>query len=200
MTWSPPPPPGPERPDGPTDAPPWSTPPQLPQYSPGARTPGQPEDVAAPPPPPPQLRYADWAERVGATIIDAALVFGLLMLVTALTTPVEALEDLAGLVWFGAVGYLGWLNGSTGQSPGKALMGLKVVRDQDGATLGGVVGLVRTGTLWVLGIMTMFIFMLVSLLWPLRDAKHRTVHDLMFSSVVVSGYPRQRFGLGIFRP
>ena len=45
---------------------------------------------------------------------------------------------LIGVVWaFGLAGYLAWLNGSKGQSPGKAVMGLRVVRDVDGTTLGG---------------------------------------------------------------
>ncbi|GAA4878995.1 RDD family protein [Serinicoccus chungangensis] len=201
MSWSPPPSPDHGRADGPTDAPPWESAPPLPPYVPGARSLSGPEDVpTTPPPPPPRLRYADWGERVAATTIDAGLVFGLLMALALMSAVVDPLEDLAGAVWVGAVGYLGWLNGSTGQSPGKAVLGLKVLRDADGTCLGGVVGVLRTAVLGFLSIMTVFVFLVVNSLWPLRDRQHRAVHDLMFGAVVVSGYPKARPSLRLLRP
>ena len=200
MSWSPPPPPDHGRADGPTDAAPWDSAPPLPPYVPGAASAAGPQDVAPAPPPPPRLRYADWGERVAATTIDGVVVFALLMVLAVLSDVVAPLEHLAGLVWFGAVGYLGWLNGSRGQSPGKAVLGLKVLRDEDGTCLGGVVGVLRTGTLWFLAVLTGFLFLLVNSLWPLRDHQRRAVHDLMFGSVVVSGYPKARPGLRLLRP
>lgn len=198
MSW--PPPPDRDRSDGPTDAPPWDTPPPIPPYVPGARRPGGPEDVPSGPPAPAQLRYADWGERVAATAIDASLVVGFLILLGVGSAFIDPLDDLAGLAWLGCVGYLGWLNGSRGQSPGKAVLGLKVLREHDGSTLGGLVGVLRSGLLWFLSAMTVSLFLIVNTLWPLRDAKHRTVHDMMFGAVVVSGYPKQRLDPRLLRP
>ena len=72
-------------PYGPTDQAPWAVPPPpIPSYTPPQ--PGQqsgPQDGLQTPPPAPaaapghrqQVRYADWGERVGATLVDWAIVF-----------------------------------------------------------------------------------------------------------------------------
>lgn len=203
MSWTPPPPPGADRPDGPTDQPPWAGPAPIPSYSPAPHLPGQPEDTvptAMPPSPPPQLRYADWGERVAAFFIDITLLIVLTVLVAVLTSPFEPLEDVGGYAWIWGGGYLAWLNGSKGQTPGKAVLGLKVVRDVDGSHLGGLVGVLRGALLWIPGVMTGFIFFLVSALWPLGDARKQALHDKMVNAVVISGYPRPRWGLGLLRP
>lgn len=145
-----------------------------------------------------QLRYALWGERVGATLFDALLVLGVTVIVTIVTFGL--LDDPFGLVGLAAWGWIAWLNGSKGQSPGKALMGLKLVRDADGTTLGGPVGLVRTLVLWVLGAFSIGIFWLLAVLWPAWDEKKQALHDKMFGAVVVAGHPRAKFGKDIFRP
>jgi uncharacterized RDD family membrane protein YckC len=199
-------------PVGPTDPAPWATPPSpIPSYRPPA--PGQvqgpqdgvgsyPAPAPAPfpaptPPPTPQLRYADWGERVGATLVDWGILLAPLMVLNGLG---DAFDDLAALAWLGLAGYLAWLNGSKGQSPGKALMGLKVVRDADGSTLGGPVGLVRAVLLSLMFGLTAGLLWVVALLWPAWDPKKRALHDKMVSASVVAGYPRARVGKGIFLP
>jgi uncharacterized RDD family membrane protein YckC len=193
-------------PVGPTDPAPWATPPSpIPSYRPPA--PGQvhgPQDdmgsYPAPrpaPPPPPQLRYADWGERVGATLVDWGLLFVPLMVLSGFG---DFIENLGALAWLGLAGYVAWLNGSKGQSPGKALMGLKVVRDADGSTLGGPVGLVRAVVLAMMFGLTGGVLWILSLLWPAWDRKKQTLHDKVVSASVVAGYPRARVGKGIFLP
>lgn len=191
--------------DGPTDQPPWATqPPPIPSYVPPA--PGQtygPQDqlpgYPAPPPPPSSqpLRHADWGERVGATLVDWVILFVPLLVLTSLG---DVLEDLAALVWFAFAGYLSWLNGSKGQTPGKALMGLKVVRDSDGSTLGGPVGLVRAVVLALMFAFTGGVLWAVALLWPAWDRKKQALHDKVVNAVVVAGYPRARLGKQLFLP
>src|SRR5690606_26531161 len=111
------------------------SPPPIPSYAPPppGRAPG-PQDSFPQQgygaPPPPQIRYADWGERVGATLVDW------MILLLPILVFSDIFESLATLLWLGAAGWIAWLNGSKGQSPGKALMGLKVIRDVDGTTLG----------------------------------------------------------------
>lgn len=146
----------------------------------------------------PQLRYAHWGERVGATLIDVALVVAVTALFAMVTFGL--FEDARGLLGVAAWGWIAWLNGSKGQSPGKAIMGLKLVRDVDGTTLGGPVGLVRTLLLWVIGAFSIGLFWLLTVLWPAWDPKKQALHDKMFGAVVISGHPQAKFGKGIFLP
>jgi uncharacterized RDD family membrane protein YckC len=112
----------------------------------------------------------------------------------------EIFESLATLLWLGAAGWIAWLNGSKGQSPGKALMGLKVIRDVDGTTLGGPVGIVRSLALLLMLGFTAGIAWALSLAWPMWDAKKQTLHDKIVGASVVAGYPRQKLGKDIFKP
>lgn len=195
--WAPPPYPGPVegvQATGPSDIPVY-VPPPAGQY-------GLVDDrqvSASPPPPPPQLRPADWVERVGATLVDWVLVFAPITLANIIL-PSSWADNLIALAWLAAVAWVAWLNGAKGQSPGKALMGLRLVRESDGTTLGGPVGLVRSLTLGLMFIFTGGIAWLVSVLWPLWDQRNRALHDKMFRAVVMAGYPRAALGKGIFRP
>lgn len=194
-------------PYGPTDQAPWAVPPPpIPSYTPPQ--PGQrygPQDGLQTPPPAPtaapvhrqQVRYADWGERVGATLVDWAIVLIPAMVLAGMS---DVFEDLSALVWLGLASYVAWLNGSKGQSPGKAIMGLKLVRDADGSTLGGPVGLVRALVLALMFGFTGGIAWVLSLLWPAWDRKRQTLHDKVVSASVVAGYPRAKLGKDIFRP
>ncbi|WP_122262716.1 RDD family protein [Ornithinimicrobium cerasi] len=193
--------PGPQT--GPVDLPPWSPPASpIPSYVPPQphHQQLQPQDAPVPAPQQTRLRYADWGERVGASLVDYAILLGVVLLVGPLTAFSDDLDSLAGLAWLAAAGYLGWLNGSKGQSPGKALMGLKVVRDADGSTLGGPVGVVRAVMLAIMGGLTGGILFVLAVLWPAWDPRKQALHDKVVSATVVAGYPRARFGRQIFLP
>lgn len=181
----------------------WSTPPQpgawSPQQQPGAWSP---QDTVPGPDrmhqQPPQLRYAHWGERVAATLIDALLVVGVTMVLNLVTFGL--LDGASGLAGVAACAYIAWLNGSRGQSPGKALTGLKLVRDADGLTLGGPVGLVRTLVLWLFFPFGVGVIWLLAILWPTWDPKKQALHDKMFGAVVVAGHPPVKFGKDLFLP
>jgi uncharacterized RDD family membrane protein YckC len=188
---------------GPVDLPPWAAgasplPPYLP---PQQQPPGQPQDaVPLQPVTPTRLRYADWGERVGASLVDYALLVGIVVVLSPVSAIDDDLAGLVGLVWFAAACYLGWLNGSKGQSPGKALMGLKVVRDADGSTLGGPVGVVRSAILVLMGALTGGILLVLAVLWPAWDPRRQALHDKVVSASVVAGHPRARLSKQIFLP
>lgn len=186
-------------------APPGSVPPPIPTYVPPADPYsygygyGAVDDrrPAPPPQPPTTLRYADWGERVGATLVDWVVMWAP---VVFLTTVAPAESSLPGFVWLVLAGYVAWLNGSKGQSPGKALMGIKLVREADGSTLGGPVGLVRSIVLALMGVVTGGLLWLLAVLWPLWNPRHRALHDMIFSAAVVAGQPRARIGKELFLP
>ena len=83
---------------------------------------------------------ASWGQRVVATLIDGAITLAFYVVVFILTLVFGAISDALGALvlivgYLGAIGigfYFYFLNGATGQSPGKALTGLKVVAEADG--------------------------------------------------------------------
>lgn len=171
--------------------------PSLPGQTPGPQDEGPRRQARTGPPP---FRYADWAERASATVVDWGLVVALIVWSGPVMDYSSTLDSLLGVTWLGLAGYFAWLNGSKGQSPGKALMGLKVVRDTDGSTLGGPVGLLRGLLLGLTVPLTAGILFVLALLWPTWDAKNRALHDKVTGAIVLGGYPSARFGLSIFRP
>lgn len=198
--------------EGPVDQPPWADRGQapIPPYAPpppGTWTPQDTPSATSGPPlsqphlhgaPQHRLRYAEWGERLTATLLDGLLIFAGVFVLSFVTF--GAASGLAGMAWLAGAGYVAWLNGSKGQSPGKAMMGLKLLRDDDGSTLGGPAGLVRAFTLWGLGVFSLGLLWLVAVLWPLWDRRKQALHDKIFGATVVSGYPRARSGKDIFRP
>jgi uncharacterized RDD family membrane protein YckC len=146
------------------------------------------------------LRYADWGERMGAALIDGCILTVTLLVSGALGSVSDTVSALAGWAWLGLAGYMAWLNGSKGQSPGKAVMGLRLVRDADRSTLGGPVGLVRGTLLLLMGVLTGGLLFVLTLFWPLWDRQNRSLHDKAVGASVISGFPRARFGRTIFTP
>ncbi|MGD8149571.1 RDD family protein [Ornithinimicrobium sp. Y1694] len=183
--------------------------PPSPQAYPSPYGPGQPQQpygyapagsVHVPVPPVAGTRYADWGERAAAGVFDFGIVLGLTLVLSVVTADADFLEWFRSMVVLGAIGYIAWLNGSKGQSPGKAVMGLRLIRDADGSALGGPVGLLRALILYLVGVMTGGLFLVATFLWPLGERKHRTLHDMFVSGSVVSGLPKAKLGKGIFTP
>ena len=72
-----------------------------------------------------------------------------------------------------------------GQTPGKRLMGIRVVRD-DGVPVTFATGLLRDFLFkTVLGGFTAGLFTLVDCLWPLWERESRALHDLVAGTHVV---------------
>ena len=148
----------------------------------------------------PTARYAEWPHRACASLIDAALVLAFSLVGAILGQLSFFFSIIFGMAGFAVALWLAYLNGSRGQSPGKALMGLRVVRE-DGTLLGGPMGVVRTLTLGALGAVTLGFGSLVAVLWPLWDEpKRQALHDKIFGTVVLTGAPRKPIGQELFLP
>lgn len=151
-------------------------------------------------PPMAGVRYAEWQQRVLAYLVDFGCIFAI-MIVGAILGQITFLFSLLfGMVALAASVYVAYLNGSRGQSPGKALMGLRLVRE-DGSLLGGGMGILRTLTLGALGAVTFGIGSLVAVLWPLWDEpKRQALHDKVFGTIVLSGQQRRPLSKDLFLP
>jgi len=135
--------------------------------------------------------YAGWFSRVGASLIDSllgmllgclvGLPVGILAVFTGNERAIYLVYPLALLVglWFP------WRNGSTGQTPGKKMLGIIVIHGETGRLLGGPVGLLRWFVGVVIYVLTLGIGGLLDVLWPLWDRRKQTLHDKVVKSVVV---------------
>lgn len=146
---------------------------------------------------------AEWIDRVIATLIDfvfivaaAILVFIAGEIIGVVSSALEILVDTLGYVVISAYGlYLGYLEGIRGQSPGKAVRGLKVVKISDGQLLGGGMGIVRRIAHIVDAVICYLGFLL-----PLVDARKQTIADKMVETVVLRDQETHPFSQKIFMP
>ena len=163
-------------------------PPGAPQYPYGAPPPGQYPYGAPPPqyqygaPPPygapgysPSGPLATWIYRVGGRILDG-LIFGVPPALIGLATN----RVIGNLLSFVGLAIIGYLNGATGQTPGKKIVGLRLVRERDGQLLGGGMGIVRE-----IAHFLDTIACLIGWLWPLWDQKRQTFADKICGTVVL---------------
>jgi uncharacterized RDD family membrane protein YckC len=185
------PPPGGEPPRPPGDQPP--PPGQYPQQPPGqypqqpyGQYPQQPPGQYGQPPygyGAPSAPYAHWGKRVGATLLDV-----LVLAPGYLLMGVDGADGSLGLVY--AVGLLAVIGiaiwnqiikqGQTGQSIGKGVLGIKIIREADG----GVLGIGMTFIRQIVHIVDSLPCYL-GYLWPLWDAKRQTFTDKILSTVVI---------------
>ena len=135
---------------------------------------------------------ANWPQRVGAYLIDyliAAIPAFLAVLLFSGTNPGEAPNAGAGVVAFllYLVSLGVWiynraiLMGRTGQSWGKQVLNLRLVRMADGQPMGGGMCFVRD-LAHILDALPCYI----GYLWPLWDARRQTFADKVMSTVVLS--------------
>jgi uncharacterized RDD family membrane protein YckC len=90
---------------------------------------------------------------------------------------------LAALLF--SVWNVGWRQGATGQSIGKGILRIRLVRMADGVPPGGGIGLGRYFIRTILGGVTSGVYTLVTLLWPLWDERRQTLDDKIVSTLVV---------------
>jgi uncharacterized RDD family membrane protein YckC len=195
---TPPPTAPPTAPPGPGYGPPTGPPPfGAPGAGPGFGSPG---GFGAPAAAPGQL--VPWSQRVMATLIDLGLVvaafvviFIVAVILGAIADALGALVMLLGYLALAAVSYFyfPYLTGQTGQSPGKRLIGIKVVAEATGQPIGGGMGIARQFAHLLDG------FCMIGYLFPLWDPKKQTFADKIVSTVVISG-PKQSFGPELFKP
>jgi uncharacterized RDD family membrane protein YckC len=147
-------------------------------------------DAPPPPPPPPsygatpaaggwtgQGQLAEWPQRALGGLIDFVAPWIIAGIFIRINLLLGLLVDLAAIVW---TFYNAYLNGSTGKSYGKQVVGLKVVREADGQLIGGGLGIVR-----YLAHIVDSIICYIGFLFPLWDAKKQTLADKIMSTVVL---------------
>jgi uncharacterized RDD family membrane protein YckC len=211
----PPPPAGPQAPSGPqSPAPQYPGAPQAPAAPPPPPGPeGLPSYGGPVPPggwqqPIPQHHgwtgqpLASWGSRVGATLIDWLILLVPVVILTIIVVGIAAGSDTGAIVT-GALGLLAYLivvlayapvlmareGANNGQTWGKQMIGIRVVRDtgepmnfgwsalREIAVKGLLVGLASS--------IIPLIPWLLNYLWPLWDDQNRALHDIVCSTHVV---------------
>ncbi len=145
-------------------------------------------------------QLVEWPQRVIAYLIDAGIalaafvaVFIVALIFSAINENLGALVLLVGYLAVAGLGfYFAYLTGVRGQSPGKALIGIKVVSEETGQPIGGGLGIVRQIAHFLDGIC------LIGYLFPLWDPKKQTFADKIMKTVVING-PKTDFGPELFK-
>ena len=129
---------------------------------------------------------AEWPQRAIGGLIDYAgpwvVVFFVNIFLRAALGAVGFL--LSVLVSFGLLAYLLWLGhmtGVTGQTPGKKIAKVRVLREADGQPLGSGQGILRQLCHFVDAVICY-----VGFLFPLWDPKKQTLADKIVKSVVIT--------------
>ncbi len=146
---------------------------------------------------PPRPPLADWWSRVGATLIDWSVAWGIAIVAvisSALTTAVFGAAQADGrLLLFAFVlgsvvfncALMARRGPNNGQTLGKQAVGIRVVR-ADGRPVGLGLALVREGVLkTVVSVALLGIGWLIDALWPLADRQNRALHDLAVGTRVI---------------
>lgn len=147
-------------------------------------TPATPQPAATPAP------LADWGTRALGFLVDWAPV----LILNAIFFRVGFVNLLVSLATIGYVAYLGHLDGTTGQTPGKVMMGIRLVNEQ-GVSIGSGAGIGRK----FVHILDSMVCMLGWLL-PLVDEKRQTIADKLIQTFVVTGAEKKPFSIDLWRP
>lgn len=152
------------------------------------------EREAAAPLPGGEREYASWGRRLGAYLLDV-LVLVLPLVAIIVVAVVLADPDGNDGAW-AAVGfaylatlvlpflYFTFFHGDPrGQTPGKRLLGIRVVSDETGRRIGYGRAFGRYAITFVFSIF--FLPLILDYLWPLWDGKNQALHDKVVGSVVV---------------
>lgn len=149
--------------------------------------------MTTPEPPAPQpvgtpAPLADWGTRALGFLVDYAPVL-ILDVIFYRVTLVGVILGLASIAYWV---YLGHLDGVYGQTPGKAIMGLKLV-NQQGGLIGSGAGIGRKFVHILDGIVCGLGWLL-----PLVDAKRQTIADKVMTTYVVSGMEKKPFAIELW--
>ncbi len=146
-----------------------------------------PSDFGVPASGGPVYTLSSWGKRVLGGLVDAspfliAYVIGLIF-----DSALGTAGLFTGLGWLGALAFTIWnlvRQGNTGQTVGKKVVGIKLVRESDAQLAGVGPSLGRYGIHFVLSLFC-GIPALISYLWPLWDPKRQTLADKALKTVVI---------------
>lgn len=134
---------------------------------------------------------AAMGDRVLAWLIDFGVMIGLFIVLGIITAIIGAVSSTLGTI-VSLVGYLlllgvaiylfAWGQGETGQTPGKRVMGMKMVDAATGQNIGGGKGIARW---FVSGILNSILCGIpVSSLWAFADKENDALHDKVMKTKV----------------
>jgi len=149
--------------------------------------------VTTPEPPAPQTAgnpapLADWGTRALGFLIDYAPV----LLLNAIFSRTAVISWIVWLATIGYWAYMGHLDGLYGQTPGKAMLGLKLV-NQQGELIGSGAGIGRKFAHILDGIICGLGWLL-----PIIDSKRQTLADKVMTTYVVSGIEKKPFAVDLW--
>jgi uncharacterized RDD family membrane protein YckC len=121
---------------------------------------------------------AGWWRRFGAFLIDAIVLGVVSGILSAILGRVTG-EGIGILI---SLGYFTYFHGRTGQSPGDAVLGIRVVDARD--RLGQPIGFGRAALRWLVSYVS-GIVLLLGYLWMLWDGRKQTWHDKAAGSLPV---------------
>ncbi|HVE62191.1 MAG TPA: RDD family protein [Mycobacteriales bacterium] len=133
-------------------------------------------DFDPPPQPGGMPDLAEWPQRVGAALIDGLISFAVQAAVSIVSRPLAQLAGLAVFI------FLQHRQGTTGRTPGKDALKIRLLREEDGQVVGFGNAVIR-GLLHILDALPLGL----GFLWPLWDAKKQTFADKIMKTVVVKG-------------
>ena len=132
---------------------------------------------------------ADVGKRIGGYLIDA-ISMGLISWALSFGSPLLSfiLVSVLSLYLFG------WRMGATGLTPGKQVVGLKIVDATTGELLGSNRGLQRAGLIWIIGSAAIFpivglffgLIALIDVVVALVDESGQRVTDKIVGSIVTN--------------
>lgn len=140
--------------------------------------------------------YASYGRRVGASLLDVLLVgvppfiiggIGAAFLFSDMARPIGIVLIMVALFWIPVTAIWNYVikQGRTGQTFGKARIGIKLVKEETGQPIGGGYAFLRWFLAQLLGSITAGIFTIIDLIFPAFDNKKQRVLDKMLGTVVV---------------
>jgi len=134
----------------------------------------------------PSRNYASWGQRALGWLVDMGPIILLYLILIPFAFSggdgFSMLSVIGGLAWIGWCVYNRWiLQGNTGQSMGKRIAKIKLVREDTGQPIGPGMAFVRDLAHFVDNVICY-----VGWLWPLWDDKKQTLADKIMGTIVVN--------------
>lgn len=141
--------------------------------------------------------YASYGRRVAAFFIDSLLVWippflfgglGIAFLFSDMARPIGIVLIVIALFWLPVTSIWNYIikQGRTGQTFGKARIGIRLIRIETGQPIGAGYAFLRWFLAALLGSITGSIFTIIDLIFPAFDDKKQRVLDKMLGTVVVN--------------
>ncbi len=139
------------------------------------------------------VMYASWGRRLGASFLDALLIFFIAFSSGIVATILDAAINLGGAfstlfscaLYILVPCYFVICNTIAGQTLGKKLLGIQIVRIADLHPPGLGWSILRLIGMWLESLLMYCLVGFIGYLWPLWDKQHQALHDKLAGTIVV---------------